>query len=340
MMRKGGAAVIASVLIITVVVSALLGQQTYSLASFKTSERIKDVENYIKVHSLVSYFDQHYLNQSLLYTSWQKSYELGLKGGGIEPWPEEPPKIEKFEEILADEMEKGKYFRSFYGEECSVSLKKYSIKIIEREHEDSFVFEGKNEPLEVSCEGEKLENSAYLNIDRKIESVNNRYFYLIKTALEFVKKLKEKLDKIPDPSDFYMGEGIASDEKTAKEMAIANAKLNAELSYRAKMSNAIKESLEEIEKPEKVEISVVNLGEISELGGPAFLFKFIDTEVVYVISVPCGENLCYKATAKTRIDPEELNPKVELVDKKYFLPFSVGFENLRLVFTYKYVFEK
>lgn len=252
MNRKGTAAIIATVIIISVVASAILGWNIYSMASFKTAERIEDLENYVKTNALSSYFNNFYINQSLLYTSWQKSYELGLKGGGIEIWPEEPPKIEYFEKKLAKEIDKSPYIRNFYGNKCNVIMPKYESEITEKFYDDSFLLKVKGNAAEFYCRGEDIENKVYSKFDREIESINNRYFYLLNSSREFAINLKERLDKIPDPSEkcpkCYYGIGVGPEPETSKKAALEIAKTIAEMDYRSKILKAIGNSLDEAEE--------------------------------------------------------------------------------------------
>ena len=271
MRKKGfGTSVIVLVIILGTFISLALGWSAHTRTVRNKVMRIEDLSAMVQAHALADNLKEHYINQSLLYASWQSSYELGKVGGIKGEWKEGAlPDQNKIESYLAKRISDSRYFGSFDSSQCNVSFRKpYSLTFTKPYNNNSYEFFAEKNPIEITCSKKGATVKYYLNVSRIINSTGNRYFYLYQSCYNLSNLTGFYLNKIQDPSGYYYGifalpvKGLKEQSDTLsaecssdvtdpagiviKKLSYLVAQIIAEMDYRAKLVSAYEKSKQQL----------------------------------------------------------------------------------------------
>jgi len=283
-LSKGmGEGVIIVIILLGSLISLVLGISAQMWTVHNKVARIEDFSAMVQTHAIANHLEEHYINQSLVYASWESSYQLGKIGGTSAEWKEgKLPKIDEISWNLAQNITHSKYFSSFESKECIVNFKdEYQFEDINFSKENSFEFFANKTPIEVSCSKNSATAKYYLNASRLITSSGNRYFHLYDLCYNLSNWTDFFADQIEDPSGNYYGifalpvEGMSDSLKNTftpecsheitdspgsviEAASFLVAQLIAEIGYRGEVYDAYKKSKDLATLPDGVEIDLEN----------------------------------------------------------------------------------
>lgn len=239
---RGQSEFVTAILVLSAIFTFGIVYYSYSSAGNVKFSKIEDFSAIVQTKALSDYFRENYVNQSLLYSSWQKSYELANEGGGFRIWNENKLNEITFEKVkrnLEREIRKSRYFMDFSSKQCEVNFREpYKINIT-KIYNISFEFNADKNAMEFICRRNKIDAKYYLNVTRDINSSGNRFFHLFFLAKNFTSNLNKSLNEVDDPSGIFLGIGVGPDEETSKEIAKETARFIAETTYRRELSDRI-----------------------------------------------------------------------------------------------------